>query len=61
MFTVIAGKYDGNELNCKYSEDFETLDKAIAAHDEMSTYPWALIEYKGRVLDVYYKGFKALE
>lgn len=61
MFTVIAGKYDGNELNCKYNADFETLDEAIVAHDEMSTYPWAIIEYKGRILDVFYKGFKPLE
>lgn len=43
-FTVIAGKY---------SESFDTLDEAIAAYDKVNDYPWAEINYKGRVLKVH--------
>lgn len=57
MFSVIAGKYEGNELNCKYSHDFPSLDEAIEAYDQVDSYPWAYIQYKGRVLDLFYKGF----
>ncbi|MBM5036762.1 hypothetical protein HYO05_21725 [Vibrio parahaemolyticus] len=56
MFGVIAGKYDDNEPNYKYSDEFDTLDEAIAAYDKVSSYPWAYIEYKGRVLDLWAKG-----
>ena len=61
MFSVIAGKYDDNEPNCKYSVDFETLDGAIAAYDQVASYPWAYIEYKGRVMEVFRNGFHPLE
>ena len=57
MFTVIAGNYDGYERNCKYSNGFDTLDQAIEEFDKMSDYPWSYIEYKGRILDVFYKGY----
>lgn len=60
MFSVIAGKYDGQDKNCKYSDEFETLDQAIAAYDTVSSYPWAHIVYQGRVLDVWDKGAQAL-
>ena len=51
-FTVVAGKYDGYDRNCKYCESFVTLDEAIAAYDKVNDYPWAEIEYKGRALQV---------
>lgn len=58
MFGVVAGKIDSDQnWNCKYSNDFETLEDAIKAYDEVSNYPWAYITYKGRYLDMYYKGF----
>lgn len=41
-FEVYAGRYDGQDLNCKYgSHPFETLDEAVA--DVLTTaqhYPW---------------------
>lgn len=46
-FTVLAGKYDGNERNIKYVESFATLDGAIVALREVNDYPWYEIEYKG--------------
>lgn len=55
MFTVAAGKYEGYYgyyRNCKYCEDFATLDEAISAYDKVKDYPWAEIEYKGRTLQV---------
>lgn len=61
MFSVIAGKYDGNEINCKYIQDFSTLDEAIAAYDQVASYPWAYIKYKGRVLDVFWNGYDPFE
>ncbi len=52
-FTVAAGKYGYyRDRNCKYREDFTTLDEAIAAYDKVKNYPWARIEYKGRMLQV---------
>lgn len=51
-FTVLAGKYDDVGTNCKYCEDFTTLDEAIAAYDKVKDYPWARIEYKGCMLQV---------
>ena len=53
MFTVAAGTYGGywgHDRNCKYCEDFTTLDEAIAAYDKVKDYPWVEIQYKGRVL-----------
>lgn len=44
-FSVVAGKYDGDERNCKYCDDFATLDEAITAFDAVSDYTWAWIEY----------------
>ncbi|TKB53319.1 hypothetical protein [Ferrimonas aestuarii] len=56
-FEVLAGQYDdGHEINVKYSDVFATLDDAIEAHDKVSDYPWAYIQYKGRTLDVWAKG-----
>lgn len=54
-FHVIAGKYDENEKNVKYSVEFATIDKAIEAFDKVSSYPWAYIQYKGRTLEVWNK------
>ena len=57
MFTVIAGKYDDNEMNCKYSSDaFKTPGEAIEDYDRVSGYPWAYIEYNGRIIEVWAKG-----
>ena len=52
-FTVVAGKYDGYDRNCKYCESFDTLDEAISAYDKLNGYPWAEISYKGRRLQVH--------
>ena len=52
IFTVVAGKYDGQERNCKYRKAFATLDEAISACDQVREYPWVEIEYKGRMLQV---------
>ena len=55
MFTVAAGKYEGYwgyDRNCKYCEDFATLDEAISAYDKVKDYPWVEIQYKGRKLQV---------
>ena len=46
-FTVIAGKYDGGERNCKYVESFDTLDEAIVAYQAFDDYPWCEIVYEG--------------
>lgn len=56
QFSVIAGKHDGQDLNCKYSADFDTLDQAIEAYDKVSVYPWAYIQYKNRTIDVWEEG-----
>lgn len=56
-FVVVAGKYEDNELNCKYSsEEHTTLDAAIEDYDRVSSYPWSYIEYKGRILELWAKG-----
>ena len=52
-FTVVAGKYDGYDRDCKYCESFDTLDEAISAYDKLNAYPWAEISYKGRRLQVH--------
>ena len=57
-FSVVAGKYDGDDLNCKYSSDFATLDEAIEVYDTVSDFPWCYLQYKGRVLELYRKGLK---
>ncbi|MBU2968715.1 hypothetical protein KO527_05055 [Pseudoalteromonas sp. C2R02] len=56
MFSVIAGKYDDQQMNCKYSDEFETLDEAIEAYGEVDSYPWAYIQYKNRTLELWAKG-----
>jgi hypothetical protein len=51
-FSVAAGKYEhaafdsGPEENCKYSDDFETLEEAMAAFEEHKSYPWCRIEMR---------------
>lgn len=52
-FTVVAGKYDGYERNCKYIEDFDTLDAALAAYMRVKDYPWSHIEYGDMRLEAY--------
>lgn len=54
MFTVAAGKYEGyyRDRICRYCEEFTTLDEAISAYDKVKDYPWARIEYKGRMLQI---------
>lgn len=51
-FLVMAGKYDADEANCKYSVEHNSLSAAIEDYDKVRTYPWAFIEFNGRVLDV---------
>ena len=61
-FYVVAGKYDDNEINCKYtSEPHETLDEAFKDFDRVSNYVWAYIQYKDRTISVMHKGFKLFE
>ena len=45
-FRVLAGKYDGNDENCKYANTFATREEAEAALAEVSDYPWSRIEEK---------------
>jgi hypothetical protein len=58
MFSVRAGKYDDQQMNCKYSDEFETLDEAIKAYDNVDSYPWAYIQYKNRTLELWAKDNK---
>ena len=46
QFHVLAGKYDGNDENCKYANTFATREEAEAALAEVSDYPWSRIEEK---------------
>lgn len=55
-FTVVAGKYDGNEENCKYADSFNNFDAALRALDFVSDYPWHRIEYKGYHITANYNG-----
>jgi hypothetical protein len=61
VFGVIAGKYEGNEINCKYSAEFPTLDEAIESYDQVISCPWAYILYKGRILGLFSKTFYPLD
>ena len=61
VFSVLAGKYDGHERNCKYSEDFSTLDEAIDAYDMMSGCPWRYIQYSGRTIELLREDFEIFE
>lgn len=45
-FHVLAGKYDGNDENCKYVNTFTTREEAEAALAEVADYPWSRIEEK---------------
>lgn len=44
QFDVVAGKYDGSEENCKYSDRFATYDEALTALAKVGDYPWSRIE-----------------
>ena len=46
-FEVLAGKYDGDEENCKYANSFDTLDEAIVDIERVRDYPWSRIVYCG--------------
>ncbi len=53
LFYVLAGTWDGNEINCKYTSDgYETLEAAIVDYDDHSGYAWAYIQYKDRTISV---------
>ena len=43
-FHVIAGKYDGDEENCKFADVRATREAAEALLATVSDYPWARIE-----------------
>ena len=43
-FHVVAGKYDGNEENCKFADVRYTLEEAEALLLTVRDYPWARIE-----------------
>jgi len=44
-FRVVAGKYDGDEENCKFvSDTFDTYDEAVAELATVLDYPWSRIE-----------------
>ena len=44
VFHVVAGKYDGDEENCKFSDTRHTLEEAEALLLTVSGYPWSRIE-----------------
>ncbi len=44
VFHVVAGKYDGDEENCKFSDVRYTLEEAEALLLTVSDYPWSRIE-----------------
>jgi len=48
MFHVSAGKFDGDERNCKYCDSFDSLDKAIVAYIQYSDYHWCELVYQGK-------------
>ena len=43
-FHVVAGKYDGDEENCKFADVRETREAAEALLATVSDYPWSRIE-----------------
>jgi len=45
-YGVVAGNWDGDEENCKYSDDFASLRDAIVAWEEHNTRPWSRIEFR---------------
>ena len=44
VFHVVAGKYDGDEENCKFSDTRDTLEEAEALLLTVNDYPWSRIE-----------------
>ena len=44
VFHVVAGKYDGDEENCKFADTRDTLEEAEALLLTVSGYPWSRIE-----------------
>jgi hypothetical protein len=45
MYTVVAGKFeDDGSRNYKYIEEFDTLDAAQAAFEQVKSCPFAEIE-----------------
>ena len=44
VFHVVAGKYDGDEENCKFADVRYTLEEAEALLLTVSDYPWSRIE-----------------
>lgn len=45
-FCVSAGKYDDGERNFKYTDEFLSLEEAIAAREKVSSYPWSEITFR---------------
>lgn len=43
-FHVVAGKYDGDEENCKFADTRMTREEAEALLDAVADYPWSRIE-----------------
>ena len=43
-FHVVAGKYDGDEENCKFADVRDTREAAEALLATVSDYPWSRIE-----------------
>ena len=43
-YHVVAGKYDGDEENCKFADVRETRGDAEALLATVSDYPWSRIE-----------------
>ena len=43
-YHVVAGKYDGDEENCKFADVRETREDAEALLATVSDYPWSRIE-----------------
>ena len=43
-YTVLAGKYDGDEINWKYIDSFDTFEEAMTAYNTVRDYPVHQIE-----------------
>lgn len=55
-YIVVAGKYDLDERNTKYINDFGTLEEAFkdVFDKNLATYPWCEIEIRGALEGAYF-------
>lgn len=55
-YEVVAGKYDLDERNTKYINDFGTLEEAFkdVTDKNLTGYPWCEIEIRGALEGAYF-------